>query len=130
MTLSQILSQLLKTNLITLREAPKNPNTTSPLYNPNARCAYHSDSPGHDTNNCWALRNKVQDLIEAKEIEFDALEKPNVITAPMAKHDQGVNAIEDDKEESEFDSWIYPTSDGGLSIWTAKDFVPIYFITQ
>ena len=41
-----------------------------------------------------------------------------------------VNAIEDDNEESEFDSWIYPTTDGGLSNWTAKDFVPISFITQ
>ena len=59
MTLSQILPQFLKTNLVIPREAPKNPNTTSPLYNPNARCAYHSDSPGHDTNNCWALKNKV-----------------------------------------------------------------------
>ena len=73
MPLSQILPQLLKTKLITLREAPKNPDTTSPQYKPNARCAYHSNSPGHDTNNCWALKNKVQDLIEAKEIEFDAL---------------------------------------------------------
>ena len=35
MNLSQILPQLLKTNLVILREAPKNPNTTSPLYNPN-----------------------------------------------------------------------------------------------
>ena len=94
MTLSQILPQLLKTNLVTLREAPKNPNTTSPLYNPNARCAYHSDGPGHDTNNCWALKNKVQYLIEAKEIEFDAPEKPNIITASMPKHGSGINAIE------------------------------------
>src|ERR1044072_577700 len=28
-------------------------NTSSPKYNPNARCAYHSNSPGHDTNKCW-----------------------------------------------------------------------------
>ena len=69
-------------------------------------------------------------MIEVKEIEFDALEKPNVITAPMPKHDQGVNEIKDDEEESDTDSWIYPTIDGGLSNWTAKDFVPISFITQ
>ena len=59
MTLSQILPQLLKTNLVILREAPKNPNTASPMYNPNARCAFHSDSPGHDMNDCWVLKNKV-----------------------------------------------------------------------
>ena len=52
MTLSQVLPHLLRSNLVTLKEAPKNPNTTSPHYH-NARCAYHSESPGHDTNNCW-----------------------------------------------------------------------------
>ena len=72
----------------------------------------------------------MQDLLEAKEIEFDASEKPNVITAPMPKHDQGVNAIEVDEEESDIDNWIYPTTDGGLKNWTAKYFVPISFITQ
>ena len=38
----------------------------------------------------------MQDLIEAKEIEFDAPEKPSVITAPMPKHGHGVNAMDDD----------------------------------
>ena len=79
MTQSQVLPHLLRSNLVTLKEAPKNPNTTSPHYHPNSRCAYHSESPGHDTNNCWAIKKKIQDLIEAKEIEFDALKKPNLI---------------------------------------------------
>ena len=61
------------------REAPKNPNTTSSKYNPNARCAYHSDSPGHNTDDCWTLKNKIQDLIDANEIEFEASERPNEI---------------------------------------------------
>ena len=87
MTLSQVFPHLLKSNLVTLREAPKNPNTASPRYNPNARCAYHAESPCHDTNDCWALKKKVQDLIDAKEIDFEVPEKPNVITAPMPKHD-------------------------------------------
>ena len=74
---------MLKAELITLKDLPQNPNTSSPCYNPNARCAYHSNSLGHDTNNCWALNNKIQDMIEAKEIEFDPLETPNVITTPF-----------------------------------------------
>ena len=41
-----------------------------------------------------------------------------------------MNAIEDDEEESEIDSWIDPTTNGGLNNWTAKDFVSISFITQ
>ena len=114
----------------TVREAPKVVNTTSPKYNPNARCAYHSDSPGHSTDDCWALRNKVQDLIDAKEVQFEAPEKPNVVTSPLPDH--GVNAIrdEDEVEESEFNSWIYPTADSGPSNWTAKDNLPITFVTQ
>ena len=49
----------------------------------------------------------------------------------MPKHDAGVNAIgDDDVEESEFDNCIYPTTNGGLNNWTAKDFVPVSFITQ
>ena len=50
MPLSQALQHLLKVELITLRNPPQNPNTSSPRYNPNVRCAYHSNSPGHDTN--------------------------------------------------------------------------------
>ena len=96
MTLVEVLPHLLRSNLETLKEAPKNPNTTSPRYNPNSRCDYHYESPGHDTNDFWALRNKVQDLIEAKEIDFDALEKPNVITAPMPKHDRRINVVDID----------------------------------
>ena len=35
-------------------------------------------------------------MIEAKEIDFDAPEKPNVITSPMPKHGRRVNAIDTD----------------------------------
>ena len=38
----------------------------------------------------------MQDLIKAKEIGFDAPEKPNVITALMPKHGNGVNVMDDD----------------------------------
>ena len=108
MTLSQVLLHLLKSNLVTLREAPKNSNTTSPYYNPKARCAYHSESIGHDASDCWALNNEVQDLIEAKEIEFDASEIPNVITAPMPNHGRGVNAIDDDMFVTSVEELVTP----------------------
>ena len=63
MTPAQILPHLLKLNLANLKYAPKNVNTTSPSYNSKAKCAYHSDSIGHDTNNCRALKNQIHDLI-------------------------------------------------------------------
>ena len=68
MPLSQALQHMLKAELITLRDPPQNVNTSSPRYNPNAKCAYHSNSPGHSTDDCWALKNKIQDMIEAKQI--------------------------------------------------------------
>ena len=70
-----------------LRKQMQNANQHSknsqffPLYH-----TYHFDSPGHDTDDCWTLKNKIQDLIDAKEIEFDPPETPNVITAPMPNH--------------------------------------------
>ena len=86
MPLSQALQQLLNQNLITLLPPYSAPANSAPGYKHNARCAYHSNSPGHDTNNCWPLKNKIQDLIDAKKIEFDPPEAPNVITTPMPKH--------------------------------------------
>ena len=86
MTLDQALQQMLKAWLITLRAPLRNPNTSAPNYHPNERCAYHSDSPGHTKDNCWALKNKVQDMIDAKEIEFDPPGTPNVITTTLPNH--------------------------------------------
>ena len=94
MTLSQVFPHLLKSNMVTLKDAPKNPNTASPFYHPNSRCAYHSETPVHDKNDCWALKNKVKDLIDAKEVEFDPPETPSIITSPMPKHGPGVNVID------------------------------------
>ena len=70
------------------------------------------------------------DLIDAKEVQFEASDKPNVVTAPLPAHE--VNAIgdEDEVDDAEFDSWIYPATDGGSNNWSAKDFVSITFINQ
>ena len=95
MPFSQALQHLLKAELITLRDPPHIPNTSSPKYNPNAICAYHSNSPGHDTNNCWTLKNKIQNMIDVKEIEFDPPEISRMITAPKPLHSKSVNAIDD-----------------------------------
>ena len=86
MPLSQALQHLLKVKLITLKDPPQNPDPYSFKYNLSVRCAHHSDSPGHDTDDCWTLKNKIQDLIDAKEIEFNPPETPNIITSPMTNH--------------------------------------------
>ena len=66
----QVLQHMLKLNLVTLRDPPTNPNAASPMYNPNARFAYHSNSLGHDTDSCRTLKYKIQDLIDEGALEF------------------------------------------------------------
>ena len=61
---------MLKAKIITLKAPPRNPNTVAPSYHPNERCAYHSDSIGHGTNGCWALKNKIQDLVDEGVMEL------------------------------------------------------------
>ena len=70
MPLVQALHHMLEAKLDTLREPPQKPITASPRYNHEERCAYHSNSLGHDTNHCWTLKNKIQDLIDEGELEF------------------------------------------------------------
>ena len=49
---------------------------------------------------------------------------------PLKITHHGVYALEDDDEESNFEDWIFPTIEGGLRNWEAKDFIPITFINQ
>ncbi|XP_058745803.1 uncharacterized protein LOC131618641 [Vicia villosa] len=70
---------------------PPLPGKAAPRFNPNERCEFHANSPGHTLEKCWALKHKVQDLIESGAIAFD---EPSVKTNPMPHHDGTVNAIE------------------------------------
>ena len=49
---------------------------------------------------------------------------------PVKITHHGINALEDDDEEDNFEDWIFPTVEEGLSNWEAKDFIPITFINQ
>src|ERR1051325_7901807 len=117
MSLSQALQHMLKAELITLRDPPQHVNTSSPKYNPNARCAHHSNSPGHDSNNCWALKNKIQDMIEAREIKFDPhVETPNVINSPMPDHAKSVSVIGND-------SFVFDVNELTIPLMTVKKYL-------
>ena len=47
---------------------------------------------------------------------------------PLHISNRGINAIKDSEEDSDIDSWIYPTTNGGTNNWTTRDFIPVYFI--
>ncbi|KAK9997817.1 hypothetical protein SO802_017420 [Lithocarpus litseifolius] len=49
---------------------------------------------GHTLEECYHLRDRLQDLIDNKLIQFDNAVAPNIITNPLPPHQEGnVNAI-------------------------------------
>src|SRR3954470_11408186 len=81
MSLSQALQQLINQNLITLLPPYSFPSNPAPGYKYHARCAYHSNSPSHDTKDCWQLKHKIQDLIDEKVVDFNSHEEPHLTNA-------------------------------------------------
>ncbi|XP_019416408.1 PREDICTED: uncharacterized protein LOC109327698 [Lupinus angustifolius] len=64
-----------------------------PWHNENVNCAYHSGAAGHLVEDCRAFKYRVQDLINAKRIDFRET-RPNITGNPLPNHgNQGVNAI-------------------------------------
>jgi len=71
-------------------------------YNPELHCEYHLGQVGHSTDNCWRLRHKIQDLIDAKMIQLDFIEapNPNVNNNPLPNHQPTINMITSFEPES------------------------------
>ncbi|XP_058758595.1 uncharacterized protein LOC131631841 [Vicia villosa] len=69
MPYAQLLPRLLELQLIELRELAT-PEKLPPTFDANARCEFHSGAPGHDIENCRALKQQIQDLIDSKVILF------------------------------------------------------------
>ncbi|PKI42266.1 hypothetical protein CRG98_037338 [Punica granatum] len=42
--------------------------------------------PGHILNNCWKLRERIQEMIDAKELVFNAVRSSNVQANPLPDH--------------------------------------------
>ncbi|XP_019447293.1 PREDICTED: uncharacterized protein LOC109350516 [Lupinus angustifolius] len=64
-----------------------------PWHNENVNYAYHSGATGHLVEDCRAFKYRVQDLINAKRIDFRET-RPNITGNPLPNHgNQGVNAI-------------------------------------
>ncbi|WRX16229.1 Retrotransposon gag domain - like 10 [Theobroma cacao] len=63
-------------------------------YDPNAHCDYHFGIQGHSTENCTALKHKVQALIKAGLLNFDKKDSSSVDGNPLPNHGgPTVNAI-------------------------------------
>ncbi|XP_010327350.1 uncharacterized protein [Solanum lycopersicum] len=80
---------------------PKLVDVNSRFYRPEQRCAYHSNSVGHDTEDCINLKHKIQDLIDQEVVSLQPA-APNVNKNPLPNHGGGnINMIETDEDERE-----------------------------
>jgi len=64
---------------------PKPVDTSSKFYRPDQRCGYHSNSVGHDTEDCINLKHKIQDLIDQNVVSLQTV-APNVNNNPLPNH--------------------------------------------
>ncbi|TMX02855.1 hypothetical protein EJD97_019501 [Solanum chilense] len=71
------------------RVRPKLVDTSKKFYRPDQRCVNHSNSVGHDTEECINVEHKIQDLIDQEVVSLQVV-APNVNTNPFPYHG-GVN---------------------------------------
>ncbi|XP_058756794.1 uncharacterized protein LOC131630013 [Vicia villosa] len=94
MTYAQVLPYLLDLKLVQLRTLAT-PAKLPPNWDANARCEFHSGAPGHNIENCKALKYQVQNLLDSKAIEFTPTPGPNVVQNPMPPHgSHAANALD------------------------------------
>nr|XP_027069697.1 uncharacterized protein LOC113694957 [Coffea arabica] len=76
------------------------PKGIPPGYDVQASCAYHSGSSGHTTGNCWALKHKIQDMIDSGDILLrrKGEQGPNVSKNPLPEHGSTVGVIIADED--------------------------------
>lgn len=65
-----MLQRLLQLKLVNLRNMPRSERCPAD-YDPNAQCVFHSGGIGHEVENCLALKHKIQDLIDNKQLTFE-----------------------------------------------------------
>ncbi|KAF1884354.1 hypothetical protein Lal_00033530 [Lupinus albus] len=76
------------------------PESPGAWFDPNVSCAYHSGVISHSIEHCRALKYKVQNLIDMKQLEFK-LTVPDVDRNLLPNHDNhGVNGVEKVQDEA------------------------------
>jgi hypothetical protein len=68
---ADLLPILLTKKLVQTRPLPRVPNPLPSWYRPNLKCDFHQGAPGHDTEQCYPLKEEVQKLIENNTSFFE-----------------------------------------------------------
>jgi hypothetical protein len=93
MTYAELYPSLIDRKLITPRDPPAVPANPQWWYKPKLHCVYHSGAPGHDVENCYPLKTKVQGLVRSGILFFEDV-GPNVKKNPLLEHGKSVNMVQ------------------------------------
>ncbi|PKI76886.1 hypothetical protein CRG98_002673 [Punica granatum] len=69
-----------------IRSIAPNPDFDPTIQDQSRRCEYHQGVPSHTTDNCWKLRERIQHMIDDKQLTFNAVRPPNVQANPLPDH--------------------------------------------
>ncbi|WJX66355.1 ASTRA complex subunit [Trifolium repens] len=97
MKYAELLPALLEKNLVQTRAPPRIPEILPSWYRSDRSCAFHQGAPGHDVEQCYALKSEVQKLIRTNILSFKDL-NPNVQVNPLPNHGSSANMIQDYQE--------------------------------
>ncbi|KAI5433908.1 hypothetical protein KIW84_020951 [Lathyrus oleraceus] len=92
MSYAELYPSLIDRKLITTRDPPVVPANLQLWYKPDQHCVYHSSAPGHNIENCYPLKTKVQDLMRCGILSFED-SGPNVTKNPLPEHGKSVNMV-------------------------------------
>ncbi|XP_050889350.1 uncharacterized protein LOC127094573 [Lathyrus oleraceus] len=97
----ELVPYLIHLGAIVPRELPAASLPFHHNHNPNASCAFHAGYIGHSIEDYWALKKRIQELIDQEILSFSE-ENPNVKTNPLPNHGgSAVNVVvEEETTES------------------------------
>ncbi|KAI5432054.1 hypothetical protein KIW84_035984 [Lathyrus oleraceus] len=93
MSYAELYPSLLERKLVTPREPPAVPANPQWWYKLDQHCVYHSGAPGHNIENCYPLKTKVQDLMRCGILSFED-SGPNATKNPLPEHGKSVNMVQ------------------------------------
>jgi len=71
---AELLPTLLEKNWVQIKAPPLIPKKLPTRFRAYLSCVFHQGAPGHDVEGCYALKNAVQDLVEANILSFEDFE--------------------------------------------------------
>jgi hypothetical protein len=102
---TRIYQQLVAKGLISPRPAQPQVPPVPTWYNPDTQCAYHGNVLGHSTENCFALRQRIYELINAGSIKLSS------VNSEQSKVNNATSNEGMDNQEMEKSYWLKEQKD-------------------